>query len=35
LQLVRWQVHPAIAHEATQWAWAFRAHNAKGVDGVR
>ncbi len=24
LQLVRWHVHPAIAHEATQWAWAFR-----------
>jgi hypothetical protein len=28
LQLVRWQVHPAIAHEATQWAWAYRAHEA-------
>ncbi len=26
LQLVRWHVHPAIAHEATQWAWAYRAH---------
>ena len=32
LQLVRWQVHPAIAHEATQWAWAFRAHEANGAD---
>jgi len=30
LQLVRWQVHPAIAHEATRWAWAFRAHEADG-----
>jgi hypothetical protein len=29
LQLVRWHVHPAIAHEATQWAWAFRAHDAR------
>jgi hypothetical protein len=28
LQLVRWQVHPAIAHEAAQWAWAYRAHEA-------
>ncbi|HXP33694.1 MAG TPA: hypothetical protein VN820_06725 [Acidimicrobiales bacterium] len=27
LQLVRWRVHPAIAHEATQWAWAYRAHD--------
>ncbi len=26
LQLVQWHVHPAIAHEATQWAWAYRAH---------
>jgi hypothetical protein len=26
VQLVRWHVHPAIAHEATQWAWAYRAH---------
>ncbi len=31
LQLVRWRVHPALAHEATQWAWAFRAHEAKSV----
>ncbi len=29
LQLVRWQVHPAIAHEAAQWAWAYRAHEAR------
>jgi len=35
LQLFRWQVHPAIAHEATQWAWAFRAHEAKGADDAR
>jgi hypothetical protein len=34
LQLVRWQVHPAIAHEATQWAWAFRAHEATGALGT-
>jgi hypothetical protein len=20
LQLVRWRIHPAMAHEATQWA---------------
>jgi hypothetical protein len=32
LQLVRWRVHPAIAHEATQWAWAVRAHNPGGRD---
>jgi hypothetical protein len=31
-QLVRWQVHPAIAHEAAQWAWAFRAHEADGAN---
>ncbi|HUI03593.1 MAG TPA: hypothetical protein VLZ77_08620 [Acidimicrobiales bacterium] len=24
-QLVRWGVHPALAHEATQWVWAL--HN--------
>lgn len=24
LQLVRWHVHPALAHEATRWAWAFQ-----------
>jgi len=29
LQLVRWQVHPALAHEAAQWAWAYRAHEAR------
>jgi hypothetical protein len=28
LQLVRWRVHPALAHEAAQWAWAYRAHEA-------
>jgi hypothetical protein len=28
LQLVRWQVHPSIAHEAAQWAWAYRAQEA-------
>jgi hypothetical protein len=31
LQLVRWHVHPAIAHEATQWAWAYRAHGPHGA----
>jgi hypothetical protein len=30
LQLVRWHVHPAIAHESTQWAWALRAHDTRG-----
>jgi hypothetical protein len=35
LQLVRWRVHPALAHEATQWAWAFRAHEAKSVGAGR
>jgi hypothetical protein len=35
LQLVRWQVHPAIAHEATQWSWAYRAQDASGRDGAR
>jgi len=34
LQLVRWQVHPAIAHEATRWAWAFRAHETEGANGA-
>ena len=29
LQLFRWQVHPAIAHEATQWAWAVRRPRGK------
>jgi hypothetical protein len=33
LQLVRWQVHPAIAHEATQWAWAYRAHETADANG--
>jgi hypothetical protein len=28
IQLVRWHVHPALAHEAAQWAWAYRAHQA-------
>jgi hypothetical protein len=31
LQLVRWHVHPAIAHESTQWAWAYRAHRPSGA----
>ena len=31
LQLVRWRVHPALAHESTEWAWAFRAHEARRV----
>jgi hypothetical protein len=35
LQLVRWQVHPAIAHEATQWSWAYRTHDASGRSGAR
>ncbi len=30
VQLVRWQVHPAIAHEAAQWAWAYRARDSGG-----
>jgi hypothetical protein len=34
LQLVRWEVHPAIAHEATQWSWAYRAHEASGAGGA-
>jgi hypothetical protein len=33
LQLVRWHVHPAIAHEATQWAWAYRAHETPDANG--
>ena len=35
LQLVRWRVHPALAHEATNWAWAFRAQEAKRIDAGR
>ena len=35
LQLVRWRVHPAIAHEAAQWAWAFRANEANGTNGAK
>ena len=31
LQLVRWQVHPALAHEAAQWAWAYRGHEDTGT----
>jgi hypothetical protein len=23
LQLIRWRVHPAMAHEATQWAMSL------------
>jgi hypothetical protein len=25
LQLVRWRIHPAMAHEATQWALSLPA----------
>jgi len=35
LQLVRWQVHPAIAHEATQWAWEFRAQDSDAAHRER
>ncbi|HEY5026402.1 MAG TPA: hypothetical protein VII76_15605 [Acidimicrobiales bacterium] len=35
LQLVRWQVHPAIAHEAAQWAWAYRAHETNATTSNR
>ena len=35
LQLVRWRVHPALAHEATHWAWAFRAQEAKRLHAGR
>jgi hypothetical protein len=31
LQLVRWKVHPALAHEAVQWAWTFRPRETKTV----
>jgi hypothetical protein len=34
LQLVRWHVHPALAHEAAQWAWAYRAHEATSSRAV-
>jgi len=34
IQLFRWQVHPAIAHEATQWAWAYRSHKTDRATGT-
>jgi len=31
VQLLRWRLHPALAHEATEWAWTLRVRAARAA----